>query len=445
MLISRGSAVAACVALAVALAGCGDEKPAETDAPTPVRLYGTDGNMSNSFGDAFKDLPGTLAGMTGTTPMTQLSEDFKRRLHGVNPELADYGYAGEAYDAVMISALAAQLAGTTKAQRLARYINGVTQGGERCDEVARCLSLARSGRDIEYRGISLTRGGFTAAGEPSTATYATLHFGRDNRLEDGKTEFVGAGDESGAADAKSPAPAKGGETGAEAGAPLKIGGLLSQTGDLSLMYPPMAAAAELAVREINAAGGVLGENVVWLPGDDGTNPAVARSTVAKHVGQGVHVIIGAGASSISGAVLEQTMKAGVVLFSPSNTAAFLSAAEDKGLYFRTAPSDTLQGKALADVMMRDGVRKIAIVARDDEYGKGLQANVAAELAKVGVGPDQLRQVVYTPPDDPKATLDFSSGAAELKSWTPDAVLVIGFGESAEVIKGLAKAGVPLKH
>lgn len=445
MRISRALAVATCAALVAAVAGCGDKEPTDTSASTPVRLYGTDGNMSNSFGDEFKELPGTLAGMTGTTPMTQLSDDFKQRLHGVDPKLSDYSYAGESYDAVVISALAAQLAGTTKPQQIAKYINGVTHGGERCDEVTQCLSLARTGRDIEYRGISLTRSGFTETGEPSSATYATLHFGRNDKLDDGKTEFVGAGDETGADTVKSPTPAKAAAGGKGTGVPLKIGGLLPQTGDLALMYPPMGAGSELAIREINAAGGVLGEPVVWLPGDDGTNPSVAKDTVSKQIQQGVHVIIGAGASSISGAVLEQTVKAGVILFSPCNTAAFLSSAEDKGLYFRTAPSDNLQGKALADVMMRDGVKKIAIVARDDEYGKGLQANVAAELGKVGVAASQIKQVVYTPPADAKATLDFSAGAADLKAWAPDAVLVIGFGESAEVIKALTKAGVELKH
>ncbi|WP_213456225.1 ABC transporter substrate-binding protein [Rhizomonospora bruguierae] len=444
MRVSRGLAIAACAALVAALTGCGGDKAAgDTSTPTQVRLYGTDGNMSNSFGEEFKEEPGTLAGMKGTTPMTQLSEDFKHRLHQVRPDLNDYTYAGESYDAVVISALAAQLAGTTKPPQIAKYINGVTQGGERCDAVAQCLTLARAGRDIEYRGVSLTRAGFTPAGEPSTATYATLHFGRDDRLDDGKTEFLGAGDAAGAAGGKGPAPAKGSP--GRSGAPLKIGGLLPQTGDLSLMYPPMSTAAELAIKEINAAGGVLGEKVVWLPGDDGTNPEVARATVSRQIDEGVHVLIGAGASSISKAVLDQTVAAGVVLFSPCNTAAFLSTAQDDGLYFRTAPSDNLQGKALADVMMRDGVRKITIVARDDDYGKGLQANVASELGNVGITPDQIKQVTYTPPEDSKTPLDFFSAAGDIKDWGPDAVLVIGFAESAQVIKALTRAGISLQH
>ena len=89
-----------------------------------------------------------------------------------------------------------------------------------------------------------------------------------------------------------------------------MGGLLPKTGDLAIAYPPMAAGAALAIKEINAAGGALGEPVTWIDGDDGTSPAVAKATVAKHVADGVSVIIGAGASGISREVLPDVVKAG---------------------------------------------------------------------------------------------------------------------------------------
>lgn len=447
MFSSRSAAIAACTAFLLAIAGCGrtEDTPEETPAG-PVRLYGSDGNMINSFGDEFKDQAGVLDGMKGTTPLTPLSEDFKDRLHSVDTDLGDYVYAGETYDAVVISALAAELAGSTAPGEIAKYINGVTTEGERCDTAKRCLTLARAGRDIEYRGVSLKRGGFTDAGEPSTASYATLHFGSTDRLDDGKTEFVGAGDESTTTTKRSPAarPAAG-QNETETGAPLKIGGLLPQTGDLALANPPMAAGAALAVRDVNAGGGVLGQPVQWIDGDDGTNPDKAKQTVASHVDAGVHVIIGAGASGISRAVLPDVVKAGLILFSPCNTDAGLSDIDDKGLYFRTAPSDLLQGKALADVIMRDGPQHIAIVARKDSYGEGLQGNVRAELEKAGVSADNMKLLTYDPPADAGATLDFSAGAKQIKDFKADAVLVIGFGESANVIKALVAAGVELRH
>lgn len=445
---SRSAAIAACTAaFLLAIAGCGksEDAPEETPSAGPVRLYGSDGNMINSFGEAFKDQVGLLAGMKGTTPLTPLSDDFKKRLRTVDPALGDFVYAGESYDAVVISALAAELAGSTKPSEIAKYINGVTTEGERCDTAKTCLELARAGKDIEYRGVSLKRGGFTDAGEPSTASYATLHFDSSDRLDDGKTEFVGAGDASTTTTKRGPAARPKSRNSDETGAPLKIGGLLPQTGDLALANPPLAAGSALAIRDINAAGGVLGEPVEWIDGDDGTNPAKAKQTVESHVAAGVHVIIGAGASGISRAVLPDIVKAGVILFSPCNTDAGLSEIDDKGLYFRTAPSDLLQGKALADVIMRDGPQNIAIVARKDSYGEGLQSNVRAELEKAGVSTANIKLLTYDPPEDPNAPLDFSAGAKQIKDFNADAVLVIGFGESANVIKALVAAGVELRH
>jgi ABC-type branched-subunit amino acid transport system substrate-binding protein len=449
MLVSRASRAAisvACAALLLATSACGSDQPEEATTNTQVRLYGTDGNMQNSYAAELKDRASLLNGMKGTIPLTQLPESFKERLRTVDPKLTDYLYSAESYDAVVISALAAQLAGTTQPAEIAKQIIGVTNGGQRCEDPATCLRLARAGQDIEYRGVSLTRAGFTDAGEPATASYATLHFDHE-QIDDGKTEFVGAGDESGAS-SKAPPPGKkqrGGKS-SKGDGPLVLGGLLPKTGDLALAYPPLAAGAALAIKDINAADGVLGAPVVWVDGDDGTNPEVAKATVSSHLQKGVQVIIGAAASGISRAVLPDVVAAGRVLFSPSNTDAGLTTIDDKGLYFRTAPSDILQGRALADVIMRDGPRKVAIVARKDSYGEGLQENVRAELERAGLGGDRVKLFTYAPPADAQAPpVDFAAGAREIKDYGADAVLIIGFGESLKVITALADAGVQIQH
>ncbi|MEV0717433.1 ABC transporter substrate-binding protein [Asanoa sp. NPDC050611] len=449
MLVSRGvrhvaTAMSAALVLTVAACQQGTPKPEgdfETAAGTLTRLYGTDGNMINTLRDEFEGQAGLLAGMKGTTPLTPLSADFKARLLAVHPDLSDYLFAGETYDAVVISALAAEQAGSNDPAAIAKQINSITTGGTECTAVADCLALARAGTDLNYRGISLTRGGFTDAGEPSTASYATLHFGPEDRLDDSKTEYVGAGDESTTSTRKPPrsVPAD------DAKDPLKIGGLLPETGDLALANPPMAAGAALAVKELNAAGGVFEQDVEWVPGDDGTSPEVAKQTVASHIAKKVSVIIGAGASSISREVLPDVVKAGLILFSPCNTDAGLTTIDDKGLFFRTSPSDILQGRALADVILRDGPSQIAIVARDDSYGIGLKDNVIEELTKAGFPADKVETMVYEPPTPGAPDIDFGAGASQIKATSPDGVLLIGFGESAQIIKAMAKAGVPFYH
>ena len=67
-----------------------------------INIYGTDGNMGNALGEHF-DEKGALAGMKGTTPLTDLGQDFKDRLLEVDPELQDYNYSAETYDAVVLS------------------------------------------------------------------------------------------------------------------------------------------------------------------------------------------------------------------------------------------------------------------------------------------------------------------------------------------------------
>ncbi|GAB7041519.1 MULTISPECIES: ABC transporter substrate-binding protein [Catenuloplanes] len=443
MRIRRGTVIAAaCAALLAGVTACGSTEGSSGGDETggPIQLYGTDGNMISSFGDEF-DQPGALRGMKGTTPLAPLTDDFKNRLKGVNPELGDYVYSGETYDAVVMSALAAELAGSTAPAAIAAQLIGVTSGGTPCDTAKTCLALAAAGTDLVYRGVSMRTGGFTDVGEPSVASFATLHFDDQDQLDDGKMEFVNAGDETQASTRSAPPGAR--PSGAAAsGAPLKIGGLLPKTGDLKLAYPPMAAGAALAIREVNAAGGVLGEDVAFVEGDDGTDPEVAKATVASHIAAGVHVILGAGASGVSTAVLPQVKAAGLILFSPSNTAASLTGADDGGLYFRTAPPDVMQGAALGDVILRDGPKRIAIVARDDEYGSGLEENLRAALDRSGVAAENMLALTY---DHTSETIDFTGGAEEVKKFKPDALVLIGFAESADVIKALQSAGVEFKH
>lgn len=430
--------------MVLAVAGCGVLTQGEGEgAPDRVvRMYGTDGNMSNAFGNVLKENPSVLNGMKGTTPLTPLSDDFKRRVKAVDSTLNDFNYAGESYDAVIIAGLAAEAARTVEPAGIAKQLIGTTTGENQCDTVAACLAAARAGRDFKYRGVSLRRSGLTEVGEPSSAMYGVLNFGRNNLIDEAKTEYVGAGDEKTEQKAVSPTPGpvKGRNTTA-----LKIGLLLPKTGGLAFQGPPMFAGARLAVKELNDAGGVLGQQVVVEEGDDGTSPGVANATVDKFINAGVHVIIGAGASGVSKAVMPKVVQAGKVMISPSATSDELTKIDDKGLFFRTSPPDNLQAKALTDIIMRDGHTRIGIVARDDSYGKGLADAVQADLNQAGIKADSVKVSLYQAKDtyDPKTEVVtlFAPIAREFKAFGADAVLLIGFDESAFVIQALVAEGV----
>ncbi|MER7008924.1 ABC transporter substrate-binding protein [Dactylosporangium sp. NPDC000555] len=437
--------VGAITAIGVLLAasGCGSDPGSDRDAANPqnIRLYGTDGIMANSFGEAFKDSPAALAGMKGTTPLTPLSGDFKRRVKAVDPSLTDFNYAGESYDAVVIAALAAEAGKSTDPASIAKNIIGVTTGDNACDSVAACLTAAKSGKKFKYLGISLRGSGFTSAGEPSSAMYGVLNFGTSNTIDNAKTEFVRAGDAKTEDKTPPPAAANPGKTPKP---PLKYGLLLPKTGALAFQGPPMFAAAKLAIKEINEAGGVLGQPVQVEEGDDGTNPDAAKATAAQFISRGVAVIIGAGASGVSKAVIPQVAQAGRVMISPSATSDELTKFDDKGFFFRTSPPDVLQAKAVADVIMRDGHTKVAIIARDDSYGKGLAEGVRTDLAAAGIKPDNILIKTYEAKDnyekDDGPRL-FNRIGTEIKAFEPTGILVVGFGESALAIKALGVEGV----
>jgi ABC-type branched-subunit amino acid transport system substrate-binding protein len=431
---------AAAAAAALVLAACGDPGTDEGGGDGTIRLYGTDGTMQNEFAAQLADRS-VLNGMKGTAPLNPLPAEFTNRLLEADPDLAGFLYAGETYDAVVISALAAALAGTPDPAVVREYVNSITVGGTECTVVADCLALAREGEDLAYRGASLRRGGFTDQGEPAAATYATLHFGPDGFIDDAKTEYIGAGDLGATTQAPSPDPGPRPEEPSFDTEPLVIGGLLPETGDLAFAYPPIIAGARLAIADVNEAGGVFGVDVEWVDGDDGTSATVARETLASHVEEGVHVVIGAAASEVSAAVLPDAVAAGRILFSPSNTAAELTDADPDGFYFRTAPSDDLQGAALADMMLRDGAQRIAIVARDDAYGLGLQAHAHESLRRFGVPDADVRLLAYGVPEEGQPVPGLDQLVDELVGAELDAVVVIGFSEAAQVIQGMLDGGL----
>jgi ABC-type branched-subunit amino acid transport system substrate-binding protein len=438
---TRRAAFALVSTVLLVVGGCTAKGDHSTDPGSPggVRLYGADGNTADSLGAAIK-APATINGMVGTTPLTPISDDFRQRLMATDPSLTGFSYAGEAYDAAVISALAVQLARTTDPATVAKYINGVTilaPGGVECTTVKDCLDGIAAGRDIAYRGVTV-HSGFTDAGEPSTTSYGTLHFGRDNKIDTGKTEFVSAGNNENASKLPSPAP---GQPNSKAKTDaLKFGILLPRTGALAALGPPIFAGAHLAIKEINELGGILGKPIDFEDADDGTDPVKAGAALDKLFQEGIGIVIGPSTSGESVALIPKAVAANRILFSPSATSAALTKADDHGLFFRTAPSDSYQSQALADVIMRGGARKVFIVARADSYGNGLLDGVTADLVTAGVKRADIESKTY--PADQK-TYDYTAIAKAVLAFHPDAVLVAGFEESAQVIQAMEKEGLTL--
>ena len=426
----------------LALAACGgggggEEGGTSAEGGTEekqINVYGTDGNVGDPLGEQFQD-EGALEGMKGTTPLTDLSQEFRDRLLAVDPNLGNtFNYAGESYDAVITTALAAAMAQSTDATVFGPYVNGVTFGGDKCEDYASCLAIIEGGGNPDYDGITGPLA-FADPGEPAVASLGTLQFGPDNKIDNSLTEYLVVGDEENAASDEGPAPAAFG-SGDGTGA-LKFGTLLPLTGNLAFLGPPEVAGVQLAINEINEAGGVLGAPVEVVSGDSGdTSTNIATQTVASHQQAGVNAIIGAASSDVTKTVIDTVTQAGILMFSPANTSDSFTTYADNGLYFRTAPPDLFQGQVLADLITKEGNQSVGILAQNGEYGTGLAQVIADNLSNAGLGEDVVKQVYY----DPNAS-DFSDVVQEMVDLNPDAIVVIGFDESGKIIQQMNEQGI----
>ncbi|GAA3547968.1 amino acid ABC transporter substrate-binding protein [Aeromicrobium flavum] len=216
-----------------------------------------------------------------------------------------------------------------------------------------------------------------------------------------------------------------------------VGSLLPQTGSLAFLGPPEFAGVDLAVKEINAAGGVLGKDARHVKGDSGdTDSGIAPTETDKLIKAKSDVIVGAASSGVSMTVIDKILAAGVVQYSPANT----STDFDNGkygkpdLYFRTAPSDILQGAVLANLLVQEGKQNVAILARQDSYGETLAAEVKKGLEAAG------SKVAVTSFYGEKAP-SYDAQIDEVAAAKPDAVLLIAFDETKKIIPQLVGKGV----
>lgn len=156
--------------------------------------------------------------------------------------------------------------------------------------------------------------------------------------------------------------------------PLNIGAVLSLTGGLKSYGPDIQKAIQMAVSEINLQGGVNGTDVHLYVADDQTTPAVAATAATTLIQQNhVSAIIGALASGASAAMVSVCVQNQVVQVSPASTSPlFTNLTFTQGWFYRTVPSDGLQGVVAAHYAYTNRTwRNMAIIAINNPYGNGL--------------------------------------------------------------------------
>ena len=209
---------------------------------------------------------------------------------------------------------------------------------------------------------------------------------------------------------------------------LKIGTALPQTGSLAFLGPPEEAGVALALKDINEAAKGINVTVEWGDSGDLDNKAY-ETEIPRLLSAGVKAIVGAASSGVSLAFIDQVVGAGVLQMSPANTSPTLTTYADEGLYFRTAPSDLLQGEVLGNLMAADGHQTAAMIVLNDAYGTGLRD--ATEASFTAAGGSIVAAPVFNPGDT-----NFSAQISEALAASPDAIVLITFDEAKTIVPAL---------
>ncbi len=169
--------------------------------------------------------------------------------------------------------------------------------------------------------------------------------------------------------------------------PVRIGVIMGFTGPIESLTPHMAGSAEMALAEINAAGGLPGGRMLEPVRGDSTCLDNAAATAAAErliTEDGVAAIVGADCSGVTGAVLANAaVPNGIPMISPSAVSPGLSEIDDRGLFFRTVASSGREGAVLAGILAEKGIGEVVVTYTNSDYGKGLAD--AFEAAFVAAG------------------------------------------------------------
>jgi len=213
---------------------------------------------------------------------------------------------------------------------------------------------------------------------------------------------------------------------------IRIGLLLPMSGPWA-KGPAWRSAADMAVDEINAAGGVLDRPLELLVVDTQTVPEVAAVEAQRLIEEQVVAIVGAAASSSTILTANlATIPNDMLLISPASTSPAITTLDDKGLVWRTVTSDIFQGRLAAQWAYDEGARTVGILYVDNAYGQGLSAAFTSEFERLG---GAVKNPVRYPELSGEGIADFSyeSRVDSVFSGNPDLVYLITYDQDGAKI------------
>ena len=286
---------------------------------------------------------------------------------------AEYGeepgvFTAQAYDAMAVEILAATAAGENDGAAIRDRVRTVTNpGGDEFGpaDLVEAVETVAGGDPVHYVGASSSVD-FDVNGDIATAAYDVVDF-QDGELVTLDTVEFGneLSDEDLNATAADPVSVDEFEA--------KIGVLMPETGDLGPLGVPIRDGALLAATQVNDAD--INVTVDTRVEDTQTDPQAGISGANALVDAGYSAVVGPASSNVNLQVSDQVfIPNGVVGISPSSTDPNVTDLDDNDFIFRTAPSDLLQGPAMADLAVGDtvGAETSGTLYLNDAYGQSLE-------------------------------------------------------------------------
>jgi branched-chain amino acid transport system substrate-binding protein len=224
---------------------------------------------------------------------------------------------------------------------------------------------------------------------------------------------------------------------AQAADTIKIGIAGAHSGDLASYGLPTVKAAQLAIKDINAQGGIIGRKVELVTEDDACKPEMATNAATKLVSAKVDAVIGHICSGATKAALRTYKDARIVVISPSATSPDLTLSGQYPNFFRTIAPDDTQAKLVADFALQTlKFTKLAIIHDKGDYGKGF-----AEYARRFIENSGKAKIVLYEGVTPGA-VDYSAIVQKIKYAQADAVIYGGYHpEAASIVQQMRKKGM----
>lgn len=209
---------------------------------------------------------------------------------------------------------------------------------------------------------------------------------------------------------------------------VKVGALMAMTGDLQAFGETSLNGIQLAVDQINEAGGILDGELEIVVGDTQTAAQPSIDAAQKLVSvDGVAGILGALSSGNTIPVAQSvTSTNSIPQISNASTSPVITGLEDEDFLFRSVPSDAFQGVALSQVTRADGFERLAIIYVNNDYGDGLAQSFTSAFEQAG------GTITGSAPYE-QGNASYRGELSQLTDGDPEALVLIGYPENGVTI------------